>query len=140
MALLKELTNDMGIIANYHKIESVVNHTGKVTVVVNSYAAQEYREKESVQIRNHERLFEIGALLSKLCLKPEEDRSDEEKDQIEALVSEENEIAKNYSGRMEYKVFDKQYTFDFSNEDISFENIYNKLKETDDFKDAMDVL
>lgn len=46
MALKKELKSDKGIVATYHRIDSVAKNYNKIEVIVKSYADENYRNKE----------------------------------------------------------------------------------------------
>lgn len=42
MALLKKLTNEKGIVTNYHNISKVTLRDNKLTCFIDSYVSQEY--------------------------------------------------------------------------------------------------
>lgn len=46
MALLKQITNNQGVVTNYHKIGSVQLREDSLCCFLDSYVSQEYREAE----------------------------------------------------------------------------------------------
>lgn len=46
MALLKQITNQDGIVTNYHKVSHVILHNNILTCHVNSYVSKDYRDLE----------------------------------------------------------------------------------------------
>jgi hypothetical protein len=88
MALSKKITDNRGIVANYHKIYSVINNGGDLTVEVHGYASEDYRNKENNAKKLFERQFEIGVKLSELSAIPVEKRTKEDTETIEKLFAE----------------------------------------------------
>jgi hypothetical protein len=47
MALFKEITNENGITAKYHKISSVLVNNTQIIFYISSYASKEYRDNDA---------------------------------------------------------------------------------------------
>ena len=57
MGLLKKITLDNGIIANYHRVVSVNNITNIASIIeIGSYTSQAKREEEKNAIKNNKRM------------------------------------------------------------------------------------
>lgn len=139
MALSKKITDNRGIVANYHKIYSVINNGGDLTVEVHGYASEDYRNKENNAKKLFERQFEIGLKLSELSAIPVEKRSKEDTETIEKLFAESESLSINASDT-DCAICKATYTLRATEgEEISFKQIYNKLKALDAFKGAKDI-
>lgn len=140
MALLKKITDNKGIVANYHKISTITNDNGMVTVEVHSYANEDYRTRENNCKKLFARQLDIGARLAELCAIPAEERTKKDVDEIGKLAMEDAKISANVSDA-DCSISKALYELDFTDgEEISFTNIYKKLKALDAFKDAKDLM
>ncbi len=139
MALSKKITDNRGIVANYHKIYSVINNGGDLTVEVHSYASEDYRNKENNAKKLFERQFEIGEKLSELSAIPVEKRTKEDTETIEKLFAESERLNIN-ANDTDCAICKATYTLRLAEgEEVSFKQIYNKLKALDAFKGAKDI-
>lgn len=134
MALEKEIVSSNGTVETYHRIASINNAHGIVTVEIVSYVDKEYREKEIELITKQKRQLYLGAHIAELCLVPPEERSPEYEANIQDLIAEEASYGPEIwqAGQL----FSSTHTYELdmtSYEDITFEAIYAELEKLDDF-------
>lgn len=135
MALLKEKQLTNGIVTNYHKIDSIYVDTEnkKINVTVNSYINE--------NIRNIEKENQEKKLLSEELNNFIDKHIGTEDKEIEAQIIEKtnqyNELIESMIDTSKFVVDKNTYSLPY-NTNISFENIYDELKELDDFKKAKD--
>lgn len=136
MALLKEKQLTNGIVTNYHKIDSIYVDTEnkKINVTVNSYINE--------NIRNIEKENQEKKLLSEELNDFIDKHIGTENKEIEAQIIEKtnqyNEIVENLIDTSKFVIEKNIYQLEYST-DISFEDIYNQLKQLDDFKNSQDI-
>lgn len=140
MALEKKIVANNGVTGNYHRIHSMIIEDGIITVEVRSYTEDSYREKEKTANANFKRQFTIGETVTKMCETPPEKRSKEYEAEIQALMKEGEQI-KVVQEDMNCSIGTQFIKLDFSetNGDISFGDIYKKLKEIDTFANSKDI-
>ena len=120
MALEKELINGKGVKTTYHRIDSISMVDG-IEVTVKSYTDESYRQQEK----------EREALI-----KPGEEYS---KEKVIALTEENNEIGFPVPLDLSIFVYTFQYPLDKETA-VSYESMYEKLKQEPMFEGAADVL
>ena len=152
MALLKQITDEKGVITSYHRIERVVIFaSGKAKIRMLSYVDTDKRLLEKAAVTNAKERAELQAKIndeqSKLFdLDFEKGEKSEKKineitETIEKLTSELENI-KYISPDIDMHISDAW--FDFSGIDVSanlnYKQAYDMLKETECFKDSKDIL
>ena len=116
MALVKDIVNEKGILTKYHRIKNIDYNAGKLVVTIFSYADNNYREREIRQIQ-------AMKLMEK---NPEE------------LTDEEFAFVQQYSAYEDLHIAEFYEVIDLD-ENISFGEIYNSLKELPSFEGAQDI-
>lgn len=132
MALYKEITANNGAIAYYHRISNVNKNFTEVNVTLNCYASQEYRDKEKYIFEIIQNYDEKANRYSQLLDMVETDMTEEELAERDTLKQEMNDYAE-YMSLGHYSLFNINAKLDWDdNEDVSFANIYDRLKESDE--------
>ncbi len=135
MALQKEIMNEFGIVANYHRIKMIENNSPIIKVSIFSYADKKYRELEKSFATVEEDYQKQMAIVSELG--SDETKQEELQDALNTLAAIQEKMPNAYKN---YHVFDNMIEIKIDNEeDISFRSIYNKLKETEEFANSIDV-
>jgi len=177
MALLKSVPNKIGILADYHKIDSINIVSGKLYVKIKSYVEEKYRADEKLfsnienqikelnlklrtMIQEDYELFDFINLsdikISDLAENQETLPEDELVilEEKKALYNERNEIRVTLSNELNilYQqrglelppqcfAYESEEILDYAEfESINHEIIYNKLKETERFSGATDII
>ncbi len=126
MALKKELKNEKGITATYHRIDSVAKNYNKIEVIMKSYADETYRNKEKELIELSEQRDDLIYDLSLLTVDPEEHA-----DEI-AEVEEKLEKINTLAQTNDFSIFSTSVIVPYElEENISFTDIYKYLSESD---------
>lgn len=136
MGLIKEKILSNGIPVKYHKIESALIDTTnkKLIVTVNSYVNEDVR---TIEKENQEKKIlcdELNAFIDANIGTEDEEITEQIKEKTEQY----NELVDSIIDTSQYVVDRNTYSLDYST-DISFNDIYTKLKELDNFKDAKDI-
>ena len=136
MGLIKEKILSNGIPVRYHKIESAIVDTisKKVIVTVNSYVNESVR---NIEKENQEKKIlsdEINSFLDANIGAEDEEIIEE----IKEKTAQYNELIESIIDTSQFVVDRNTYELGYSTE-LSFESIYDQLKQLDDFEDAEDV-
>lgn len=135
MALQKEITNEFGIVANYHRIKMIENNNPIIKVSIFSYVDKKYRELEKSFATVEEDYQKQMILVNELG--SDDTKQSELQDAVNTLTAIREKIPNAYKN---YQVFETLIEIKIDNEeDISFRSIYNKLKETEEFANSIDV-
>lgn len=135
MALQKEIMNEFGIVANYHRIKMIENNSPIIKVSIFSYVDKKYRELEKSFATVEEDCQKQMDIVSELG--SDEDKQAELQDALNILAAIQKKMPNAYKN---YHVFENMIEIKIDNEeDISFRSIYNKLKETEEFANSIDV-
>lgn len=133
MALVKEITNELGIVGNYHRISNVIKKYESIVVEISSYANEEYRnmEKEAEDLTKElagstEKLYELSSGV----------RTEEKQNQIDEIEAKQKRLSyllQIYSpfgqGTVIFKtIVNLPWA---NNTEISFETIYDRLLDGD---------
>ena len=135
MALEKELINGKGVKTAYHRIDSISMVDG-IEVTVKSYTDESYRQQEKERESLIERQKEVKEQLEAEMAKTGEKYS---KEKVIALTEENNEIGFPVPLDLSIFVYTFQYPLD-KNSVVSYEAMYQKLKQELIFEGAADVL
>ena len=135
MALEKELINGKGVKTTYHRIDSISMVDG-IEVTVKSYTDESYRQQEKERESLIERQKEVKEQLEEEMAKTGEEYS---KEKVIALTEENNEIGFPVPLDLSIFVYTFQYPLD-KNSVVSYEAMYQKLKQELIFEGAADVL
>lgn len=135
MALEKELINGKGVKTAYHRIDSISMVDG-IEVTVKSYTDESYRQQEKERESLIERQKEVKEQLEAEMAKTGEEYS---KEKVIALTEENNEIGFPVPLDLSIFVYTFQYPLD-KNSVVSYEAMYQKLKQELIFEGAADVL
>ena len=137
MGLLKEKKLSNGIVTKYHKIDSILvnSEIRKINVKINSYIDENIR---TIEKENQEKKILCEELNNFI---DENIGTNDEQiiKQIKEKTNQYNELINNMVDTSTFVVATNTYTLPY-NTNISFKEIYNDLKELDDFKDSEDVL
>ena len=134
MALEKKLTDNKGITTSYHRIENI-SMVNNLVVTVKSYTDESYRLKE----KENEALIKKQEELQKQ-LQTEMNKTGEEynKEKVIELTNQNNEIG--FPVAIDLSVFTHKFEYPFDKDAaISYEAMYNKLKQEPMFEGAIDV-
>ncbi len=136
MALQKEIMNEFGIVANYHRIKMIENNSPIIKVSIFSYVDKKYRELEKSFATIEDDYQKQTVLVNELA--NDETKQDELQDAINVLEAIQEKLPNSYK---KYHVFETTIEIknDGKEEDISFRLVYDKLKETEEFADSIDV-
>ena len=135
MALEKELINGKGVKTTYHRIDSISMVDG-IEVTVKSYTDESYRQQEKERESLIERQKEVKEQLEAEMAKTGEEYS---KEKVIALTEENNEIGFPVPLDLSIFVYTLQYPLDKETA-VSYEAMYEKLKQEPMFEGAIDVL
>ena len=135
MALEKELINGKGVKTSYHRIDSISMVDG-IEITVKSYPDESYRQQEKERESLIERQKEVKEQLEAEMTKTGEEYS---KEKVIALTEENNEIGFPVPLDLSIFVYTFQYPLD-KNSVVSYESMYQKLKQELIFEGAADVL
>lgn len=138
MALEKIMINDLGLQTKYHRIAAIQYNHGQVLVTIESYTDDDYREKEALYI---DLVQEINPLSNRLReLDPNSENEEERQEYIDInnrLIEITNELE---TMKESYALETRDFVFDVIDEEISFSNIYERLKASGQpFEGAIDV-
>lgn len=142
MALLKSVTNELGIVANYHRIKYLDNNNPELSVRVYSYVSEEYRDTEKSYVSKRELVEKKSKELTDIANTDISEYTIKEQDEhmhkIDELNAEISNLYKELAAiDKPYHVFETDITMSIDDVgDISFENIYNYLKSGGTFSDA----
>ena len=135
MALEKKLTNEKGIETNYHRIESISMIEG-IKVIVKSYTDESYRLKEKA---NEALIEKQEAIKAELQTEMEKTGEAYHKEKVIALTEENNAIG--FPTKIDLAVFIHEFQYPLDKETaVSYEAMYQKLKQEPMFENAIDVL
>ncbi len=136
MALKKEIIFTNGVQIEYHKIEKIEFDKSKLKVEVKSYTNEDYRNQEKTNTENKAEYDYYLNLIFK-----ENEKLEEERDvkQVKQWSEKANNLA--YSFKEDLNLAVVSHDFEFENvSDFSMNNIYNLVKETEIFKDSVDII
>ena len=134
MALEKELINGKGVKTSYHRIDSISMVDG-IEVTVKSYTDESYRQQEKEREALIKRQEEIKQLEAEMAKTGEE----YSKEKVIVLTEENNEIGFPVPLDLSIFVYTFQYPLDKETA-VSYEAMYEKLKQEPMFEGAIDVL
>lgn len=135
MALEKELINGKGVKTSYHRIDSISMVDG-IEVTVKSYTDESYRQQEKEREALIKRQEEVKEQLKDEMAK----KGDEyDKEKVIALTEENNEIG--FPVPLDLAIFVHTFEYPLDKEAVvSYEAMYEKLKQEPMFEGAIDVL
>ena len=135
MALGKELINEKGVKTTYHRIDSISMVEG-IKVIVKSYTDESYRQQE----KENEALIEKQeAIKAALQIEMEKEGEDYQKEKVIALTEETNEIG--FPTPLDLAIFVHTFEYPLDRDAVvSYEAMYEKLKQEPIFEGAKDVL
>ena len=135
MALEKELINGKGVKTSYHRIDSISMVDG-IEVTVKSYTDESYRQQEKEREALIKRQEEIKEQLEAEMAKTGEEYS---KEKVIVLTEENNEIG--FPVPLDLAIFVHTFEYPLDKEAaVSYEAMYEKLKQEPMFEGAADVL
>ena len=135
MALKKELINGKGVKTSYHRIDSISMVDG-IEVTVKSYTDESYRQQEKEREALIKRQEEIKEQLEAEMAKTGEEYS---KEKVIVLTEENNEIG--FPVPLDLAIFVHTFEYPLDKEAaVSYEAMYEKLKQEPMFEGAIDVL
>ncbi len=133
MALYKEMTTPRGAVVRYHKISAIKKLSNVIFVQVSAYADQSYRLKEHDTDMDTERFLELQREIVRL--KGSVEQTPEEEKRLTELMGEyrdmgsamfaQNTLQNAVETYGEFVCLDSE-----EDDDISFSNIYGKLKKS----------
>lgn len=134
MALKKEINLPNGVKADYHRITNVnlnLEHKSMI-ILVSSYVEESYREEEKLHDINVVKYNELVEEIQSEVRKEEQDQT-----KIQELQTKIQEVTPVWKDN---KVYSKNITLPLDTITFTHEDLYNKLKETEDFKDSEDAI
>ena len=135
MALEKELINGKGVNTTYHRIDNISMVDG-IKVTVKSYTDESYRQQEKEREALIKRQEEVKEQLKAEMAKTG-DAYDKEK--VIALTEETNEIG--FPTPLDLAIFIHTFEYPLDRDAVvSYEAMYQKLKQEPIFEGAKDVL
>lgn len=135
MALEKELINGKGVVTNYHKIDSISMVDG-IKVTVKSYTDESYRLKEKEREALIKQQKEVKEQLEAEMAKTGKDYN---KEKVIELTEKSNEIG--FPVPLDLAIFNHEFQYPLDKElVISYEAMYQKLKQDPMFSGAKDIL
>ena len=135
MALEKELINGKGVKTTYHRIDSISMVEG-IKVTVKSYTDESYRQQEKEREALIKQQEEVKEQLEEEMAKTGEEYS---KEKVIALTDESNEIG--FPVALDLAIFVHTFEYPLDKETaVSYEAMYQKLKQEPIFEGAKDVL
>lgn len=134
MALEKEIINGKGVKTTYHRIDSISMVDG-IKVTVKSYTDESYRQKE----KEREELIKRQEAVKKQLEEEMAKTGDEyDKEKVIALTEESNEIG--FPEPLDLAIFVHTFQYPLDKEAVvSYEAMYEKLKQEPIFEGAKDV-
>lgn len=142
MALLKDVTMSTGVVLGYHRISAIVKNRNNITLVVDSYVSESFRNSEL-------ELFELKATAEAemlreyiLTAKDQATLTNEEKaelEKIEANTARRTELMIAYNESYGFHAREKSYEVTEAVTDLSFIQGYALLKTFPEFTDAVDM-
>ena len=135
MALLKEIKSSNGVTGNYHRIGNITKNYNNLSIEVESYVDDTYREQEKERLNLAEQMDELISRLSVLTGSPHTEESEKEIDKVNDKIERYQKLCET----KEFYVFKTVIPLDWDEaENISFETVYQKLVSGDSiFSDAM---
>ena len=135
MALEKEIINGKGVKTTYHRIDSISMVDG-IKVTVKSYTDESYRQQEKEREALIKRQEEVKEQLEEEMAKTG-DEYDQKK--VIALTEESNEIG--FPIPLDLAIFVHEFQYPLDKETaVSYEAMYQKLKQEPMFEGAVDIL
>ena len=135
MALKKELINGKGVKTSYHRIDSISMVDG-IEITVKSYTDESYRQQEKEREALIKRQEEDKEQLEEEMAKTGDEY---DKEKVITLTEENNEIGFPVPLDLSIFVYTFQYPLDKETA-VSYESMYEKLKQEPMFEGAADVL
>ena len=134
MALEKELINGKGVKTTYHRIESISMVDG-IKVTVKSYTDESYRQQEKEREALIKRQEEVKKQLEEEMAKTGDEY---DKEKVIALTEETNEIG--FPTPLDLAIFVHTFEYPLDRDAVvSYEAMYEKLKQEPIFEGAKDV-
>ena len=134
MALEKELINGKGVKTTYHRIESISMVDG-IKVTVKSYTDESYRQQEKEREALIKRQEEVKEQLEEEMAKTGDEY---DKEKVIALTEETNEIG--FPTPLDLAIFVHTFEYPLDRDAVvSYEAMYEKLKQEPIFEGAKDV-
>ena len=135
MALEKELINGKGVKTAYHRIDSISMVDG-IKVTVKSYTDESYRQQEKDRDALIKRQEEVIKQLEEEMAKTGDEY---DKEKVIALTEENNAIG--FPTAIDLAVFVHEFQYPLDKDAVvSYETIYQKLKQESIFYGANDIL
>lgn len=135
MALEKELINGKGVKTAYHRIDSISMVDG-IKVTVKSYTDESYRQQEKEREALIKRQEEVKEQLEEEMAKTGDEY---DKEKVIALTEESNEIG--FPVDLDLAIFVHTFEYPLDKETaVSYEAMYQKLKQEPMFDGAVDIL
>lgn len=135
MALEKELINGKGVKTSYHRIDSISMVDG-IKVTVKSYTDESYRQQEKEREALIKRQEEVKKQLEEEMAKTGDEYN---KEKVVALTEETNEIG--FPVPLDLAIFVHTFEYPLDRDAVvSYEAMYEKLKQEPIFEGAKDVL
>lgn len=135
MALEKEIINGKGVKTKYHRIDSISMVDG-IKVTVKSYTDESYRQQEKERESLIKRQEEVKEQLEEEMAKTG-DEYDQKK--VIAMTEESNEIG--FPTPLDLAIFIHTFKYPLDRDAVvSYEAMYEKLKQEPMFEGAVDIL
>lgn len=135
MALEKELINGKGVKTTYHRVDSISMVDG-IKVTVKSYTDESYRQQEKEREALIKRQEEVKEQLEEEMAKTGDEY---DKEKVIALTEETNEIG--FPTPLDLAIFIHTFEYPLDRDAVvSYEAMYQKLKQEPIFEGAKDVL
>ena len=135
MALEKELINGKGVKTTYHRVDSISMVDG-IKVTVKSYTDESYRQQEKEREALIKRQEEVKEQLEEEMAKTGDEY---DKEKVIALTEETNEIG--FPTPLDLAIFIHTFEYPLDRDAVvSYEAMYEKLKQEPIFEGAKDVL
>lgn len=135
MALEKEIINGKGVKTTYHRIDSISMVEG-IKVTVKSYTDESYRQQEKERESLIKRQEEVKEQLEEEMAKTG-DEYDQKK--VIAMTEESNEIG--FPTPLDLAIFIHTFKYPLDRDAVvSYEAMYEKLKQEPMFEGAVDIL
>ena len=137
MAIKKEIIFANGLCVNYHNISNVEidNKNKKINVNVKSYTNNDYRILEKNNNLNKKKYYD---LINLIFLENQKEETERNKEQIEKISLEANELVANFKDNLDLSVLNKTYEFEIFDE-LSISKIYEILKKEPSFIGSEDI-
>lgn len=134
MALEKELINGKGVKTTYHRVDSISMVDG-IKVTVKSYTDESYRQQEKEREALIKRQEEVKEQLEEEMAKTGDEY---DKEKVIALTEETNEIG--FPTPLDLAIFVHTFEYPLDRDAVvSYEAMYEKLKQEPIFEGAKDV-